>query len=353
MKCLLKYQWVKLPRAHIPQGKGIMSAWSKLASRAAFRKGQAVYCGHRNNVTPGMWSGGIVGLKSILGLRSRTQALSVMDELTELGYIEYSLDSKTKKLTYQIKDWVVKCSGAECMDGTVYATDGYGFLCLPRNITQRLADRRRRFDESDALLDLWCHTTLEDPSNVFSYLAPVVQFERSGAALTLETLGQRWGWEKTKVWRFLQKHGDAFALYRLPGSYGCLVFNKLYPASTEVLLPDQAEIVRIVGEIRIWAANTHISGSDNTRFNRMVAWYSSKLAASQQGSVPEADSRVALSTPIIRAYFSLRWNCENCIYDCGSSNTDPPVFQGTNDIRGPCVPQNSEKQRRIGYEQEQ
>ena len=25
------------------------------------------------------------------------------------------------------------------MNGTVYATDGFGFLCLPRNITQRLA----------------------------------------------------------------------------------------------------------------------------------------------------------------------------------------------------------------------
>lgn len=46
MKCLMKYQWVKLPRNHLPEGKGIMSAWAKLASRAAFRKGQASYCGH-------------------------------------------------------------------------------------------------------------------------------------------------------------------------------------------------------------------------------------------------------------------------------------------------------------------
>ncbi|MBO5089899.1 MAG: hypothetical protein J6C27_03190, partial [Clostridia bacterium] len=41
VKCLMKYQWVKLPRNHLPEGKGIMSAWAKLASRAAFRKGQA------------------------------------------------------------------------------------------------------------------------------------------------------------------------------------------------------------------------------------------------------------------------------------------------------------------------
>ena len=39
MKCLMKYEWVKLMRSHLPQGKGVMGAWMKLASRAAFRKG--------------------------------------------------------------------------------------------------------------------------------------------------------------------------------------------------------------------------------------------------------------------------------------------------------------------------
>ena len=92
MKCLRKYQWVKLSRAHLPQGKGLMGHWAKLASRAAFRKGQAIYCGHTNEVVPGMWSGGIVGLKSILVLKNRAQVLSVMDELSELGYIHYTLD---------------------------------------------------------------------------------------------------------------------------------------------------------------------------------------------------------------------------------------------------------------------
>ena len=56
MKCLMKYQWVKLPRNHLPEGKGVMGAWAKLASRAAFRKGQASYCGHINAVRPGMCS---------------------------------------------------------------------------------------------------------------------------------------------------------------------------------------------------------------------------------------------------------------------------------------------------------
>ena len=145
MKCLRKYQWVKLPRDIPDMGKGLMAYWAMLASRAAFRKGNASYCGHSNPVAPGMWAGGVVGLKSILGVRIRTKALQILDELSSLGFLKYSLDSQTKKLTYEITDWVVKCSGAECMSGAVYASTGYGFLCLPRNITQRLADAKRVF----------------------------------------------------------------------------------------------------------------------------------------------------------------------------------------------------------------
>lgn len=159
MKCLRKYQWVKLPRDIPDMGKGLMAYWAMLASRAAFRKGNASYCGHSNPVAPGMWAGGVVGLKSILGAKSRAKALQILDKLSSLGFLKYSLDSQTKKLTYEITDWVVKCSGAECMSGAVYASTGYGFLCLPRSITQRLADAKRVFDEADAWLDLWCHTT--------------------------------------------------------------------------------------------------------------------------------------------------------------------------------------------------
>lgn len=73
MSCLLKYRWVKLPRALVPSGKGVLGSWARLAARAAFRAGTGRYCGHMNAVTPGMWSGGIVGVKSILGVRRRAE----------------------------------------------------------------------------------------------------------------------------------------------------------------------------------------------------------------------------------------------------------------------------------------
>ena len=81
MKCQLKYRWVKLPRACLPQGKGVLGQWARLAARAAYRKGVGLYCGFKNPVEPGMWAGGVVGLKSILGTRSRKAALEALEQL--------------------------------------------------------------------------------------------------------------------------------------------------------------------------------------------------------------------------------------------------------------------------------
>ena len=81
------------------------------------------------------------GLKSILDVRNREKALQIMEELQKLDYITYTLEPGTTILTYRITDWVLKCSGAECCDGVVYTTDGYGFLCMPRNITDRVQNR--------------------------------------------------------------------------------------------------------------------------------------------------------------------------------------------------------------------
>ena len=337
MKCLMKYEWVKLPRNHMPQGKGVMGAWAKLASRAAFRKGHAMYCGHRNAVSPGMWSGGVVGLKSILGQKNRQKALESLQRLTELGFIKYDLNTKTKKLTYQITDWVVKCSGKECMSGTVYATEGYGFLCLPRGITDRLVEHNYIFEEADAWLDLWCHSVSADPDNVFSFLAPVIQLGRDGAALTLEALGHRWNWEKTKVWRFFQKHGDVFTLYRLPGSYGCLIFNKLYPASTEVSLPSYEKVVSILEKIRILGTNVQKVGTDHEHISKLITLFSRQLVEKEVEETL-SQNRVALfGLYNIRAYFS-QTNCKNCVYDCGRVSICQNAVIEASKIRGPCRP---------------
>ena len=115
-----------------------------------------------------------------------------MEELQKLSYITYTLEPGTKILTYRITDWVLKCSGAECCDGVVYTTDGYGFLCIPRNITERLAEQGRVFDESDAWLDLWCHTVYRDYGNAFSFEAPAIQYGKFGSVWRLFPVFSGW-----------------------------------------------------------------------------------------------------------------------------------------------------------------
>ena len=180
MACLLRYRWLKLPRSIIADRNGILGHWAHLSARAAFRKGIASYCGHRNSVEPGTWAGGIVGLKSILGVKKREQALEILRQLSELGYLSFELDAKTKLLTYRITDYELDYCGAPCDSGAVYATPGYGFLCVPRSITERLVAQNYIFNEADAWLDLWCHTVSMDPHNAFSFFAPVCQYGKTG-----------------------------------------------------------------------------------------------------------------------------------------------------------------------------
>jgi hypothetical protein len=134
-------------------------------------------------------------------------------------------------------------------------------------------------------------------------MSPVVQFGREGVALTLETLGARWGWEKTKVWRFLQKHGDVFPLRKLPGSYGCLIFSTQYPGAV-ALTPTVGEILRALDAIRALGFNVPFTGTDNQKINRMIAAYSWRV-------IPENRVAVPLYTRIL-----LCENCRNCIKDC-------------------------------------
>ena len=339
MKCQLKYRWVKLPRACLPQGKGVLGQWARLAARAAYRKGVGLYCGFENPVEPGMWAGGVVGLKSILGTRSRKAALETLEQLQALGYLSYSLDGTTKKLEYTLLDWVCTCTGEASVGESVYALNGSGFLCLPRSIPDRLANQHYYFEEADALLDLWCHTVWQEPKNIFSHLAPTVQFGSLDAVLTLQTLGRRWGWEKTKVWRFLRKYGDAFALYRLPGSGGCLIFNKLYPAGTAFSLPESTDIVRIIARMRILAGNAHTGLSENERVNRLI-----RLCSGAIISELKAQSRVALFSRITRAYFSHCRNCESRVYDCRGVN----YAQTRASIRARVCPETTKRGSNMG-----
>ena len=136
------------------------------------------------------------------------------------------------------------------------------------------------------------------------------------------------------MWRFFQKHGDVFTLHRLPGAFGCLIFNKLYPTGIEGLIPNDEQIIHILNKIRIWGENAQKRGSDHEHLNRIIAWYSKRFLESEAAKEPE--NRVAFLTPIIRAYLSHCRNCKNCDYDCQSKSIFPIPEISADTIRGPC-----------------
>ncbi len=331
MKCLFKYKWVKLRRDLLPRGKGIMGYWAKLASRVAFRKGNAFYCGHVNKVEVGEWVGGVMGLKSILEVSNKQKALDILSKLSELGYIEYELEGDTKKLRYKILDYVFECSGAECENDNVYATNEFGFICVPRNITERLIEKGYVFEESDAWLDLWIHTIFNDQKNFLTFFSPGVTFGDFFSFLSLEALSKRWGWEKTKTWRFFQKNKEVYKLIRLPGTYGCLIYNKLYPVNKEIQIPDSEKIEAILIKTKE-IFNEYGIDCRHSNLAVLIHEYSELLIEKYF----QKENSVALFDYIIRAYISPCWSFCNYWYDCKGIYISTKVKFRKNKIRGPC-----------------
>ena len=276
MYCLFKYRWIKIQRRQIPDLPGVMSYYLRLATRAAIRTGQVRYCQYVNDVEPGMWSGGIVGLKSILGLKSAEKALNTLRALSDLDLITYEYNRENKQLSYMISGYVQSKPQSAQKDSPIYAYNNCGFIRLPRNLTEHLVKHDYVFGEADAWLDLWCHTVNEDADNVFSHLAPCVQFTRVSATVTLDYLKDRWRWSKAKVYRFLNRHRGVFCLKKLPGSFGCLIFNLAY-AENSSEEPSSEQIESLCRKLKRNCRNCRKRMTDRAFFCALVLRFSRKL----------------------------------------------------------------------------
>ena len=231
----------------------------------------------------------------------------------------------------------MQCCGAECDDGAVYATEGYGFICVPRNITDRLVKMNRVFSEADAWLDLWCHTTYKDLGNAFSFLCPVIQYGRYGSLLSMDYLGSRWGWERTKVWRFFQNNACTFGLHRMPGAFGSLIFNLAYFEDDRVTMPSDGKILYLLVKIREASRKGIKADSDRNKVNRMIAWNSGKVIASQYEK-PDAPHTVVTAADGSQWYQMASGEGRGVFYDApifggsdvshGASTNDTPGYSG-------------------------
>ena len=136
MKCLLKYQWVKLPRACLPQGKGLLGCWARLAARAAFRKGRSALLWIYESCKAGGMVRRHCGSEKHPWHEKPWKSITDSRFTPEVGLYCLQSGSYYEKIRNTIRDWVLRCSGEGCMNGTVYATDGL-WLSLPTQIYSR------------------------------------------------------------------------------------------------------------------------------------------------------------------------------------------------------------------------
>lgn len=276
MQCLLKYKWVKLPRDRIPESDGILGSYLRLTARAAICPGRVRYCQYENAVTAGMWAGGIVGLKSILRIKKADQALLTLKVLAELGLITYEYKPANKYIWYKITDYIAAEGMTVENENSVYVYDAGSFIRIPRSLTDVLIKHGCVFSEADAWVDLWCHTVCGDTANVFTCMCPCVQYQRQEAALTLDLLAKRWGWHKLKVQRFLAKNRAVFCLKKLPGSYGCIIFNLAYNGNDPSQEPTEEQVFSVCRYIKKKNRNDRRRMTDHCQFCRLVLKYTKK-----------------------------------------------------------------------------
>lgn len=273
MAILAAFDHIKVFRDCIPEANTVLCNYLKICSRVAYHDGFSCYKNHRNFTAKNSWTGGIVGLKSILRL-SKEATLKALDELQALGYIKVSVQKKVYTVTVSEPDFCpdMKHNERSC----VYATSGYGFFFVRRNLGDRLAESGYKFAPADALIDLWLHTTYEEKTNIFSMFAPCVRYG-TNAALTLDFLGDRWNWEKYTVSRFFKKYSDLFTLVKLPSNFGSVIFNRVFPARKGSFVPSQEKISCIIRNLRRYSGSCNEVLVGNEMFNALVLNYSAGL----------------------------------------------------------------------------
>lgn len=280
--CPINYKWVRVPRSLMPDNsKGLMKDYFKIAFASAYKDGVVKYCGYENTVKANQWVGGVAGLKRMLNRRTRDFTLDALFLLQEYNLVS-SFFEQGGKITVDVLDLVnfQTCSLKEQVQQDTeqyisehrddlsqseienlqryalefnekcYVNDNSGFICVPRNLTQRLVDTGYVFDDADAFYDLYLHTVYDYGYNPFSEKCPVVMYDENTSVITLEVLSQRWGWSKTKVSRFFKKFDAYFSLIKLQSSYGCVVFNKVFQTDSEFIVPSQQDCFDIVNHFK-------------------------------------------------------------------------------------------------------
>ena len=204
---------------------------------------------------PGQWICKTSALPRILRVHSKAQALERMDYFKDAGFLDYEmLDEETGLMRYTIANWQEHCTH---LNYNYYSYKGSGFFFFPLPVGRKLIAACRRqskllFSELDAIMDMWLHTILNDPTVQGSEYMPVVYYANMNGQplLSYSYLAKRWGWSKSRVGRFILKIEEVGLISRVSfsSSRGSVISPCLF---REMIFGEDCEQLKLqrIGEI--------------------------------------------------------------------------------------------------------
>ena len=270
MSCTQKQQLVSFPKVRVLKqwfrhfndhkefhNEGSVHLFSLMAlfSYANFRSNERRVKGTRYLEAPGQWICKLGALPRILRVHSKAQADELMSLFDQQGFLTYEiLDSEQEIVRFTISNWRSHCTN---LHYNYYSYKGSGFFFFPLPVGRDLLRRAKSnggiiFSELDAIMDMWLHTILNDPSVAGSEFMPVVYYAnmRGMPLLSYTYLAKRWGWSKSRVGRFMLKAGEYGIISRISfsGSRGSVISMTRY---REMIYGDDCVPLEIssIGEI--------------------------------------------------------------------------------------------------------
>ncbi len=349
MSCTQKQQLVCFPKVRVLKqwfrhfndhkefhNEGSVHLFSLMAlfSYANFRSNERIIKGKRYMEAPGQWICKLGSLPRILRVHSKTQADELMQYFDQSGFLKYEmLDPDEEIIRFTISDWARHCTN---LHYNYYSYKGSGFFFFPLPVGRDLLKRAKAnggivFSELDAIMDMWLHTILNDPSVAGSEYMPVVYYSnmRGMPLLSYTYLARRWGWSKSRVGRFMLKAGEYGIISRVSfsSSRGSVISVTRY---REMIYGDDCEPLEIscIGEIigigkaveAVDAGAEQMDISVQTRVPPEKVIAKAEKALKIQVFLVVRSSFFARQIPLI-FYSSLDWEVSK--EDKG--NRDPPV----------------------------
>lgn len=195
-----------------------------LCSLANFRTSHMKVDGISYTVAPGEWMMEIHELMSLLRRKTMKAAIEILERLSNINLISYSISHKGHYIKFTINNWskfnTVVEADAPC-------TKDDGFFFFPYRLVSELIGKGK-CSEMDIILDLWLNTVYNDSCIPGSDVGPVVYF-RNGTRSPLigyDELGKRWGISKSTVGRIMRKLEEAgyIKLVAFQGKYGTAIY---------------------------------------------------------------------------------------------------------------------------------